>query len=117
MSRIGKRPNPGTLERATIQSRNAAGWFTESDNGVYWLARDSSLFWDLLRRQGTLEGGPWGATRDVAELAARLLSMYRELGFTPAARHRLGLWDEQTESAFGQLLEIGGRSSSGNAPE
>ena len=85
---------------------------------MYWLARDSSLFWDLLRKQGTLEGGqPWGATRDVAELAARLLSMYRELGFTPAARHRLGLWDEQTESAFGQLLEIGGRSPVGSTAE
>ena len=120
MSGNGKppsRPRPGTLERATIISRSAAEWVRKSDNGVYWLTRDTAMFWDLLRKQGTIGGTPWGATRDVAELAARILSMYRELGFTPRSRHALGLWDEETDSAFAQLLDLGGRAKVGSAEE
>ena len=107
-----RRPAPSTLERAAISAVKAADWLTPTDNGAVWLLRDVLMNLDLVRRQGAFDGVPAASPRDLAELAGRALQLYRELGLTPAARHRLGLWDETVDDAFGQLIELGAKTGS-----
>jgi hypothetical protein len=73
---------------------------------------------DNIRRQGTLDGTPGASPRDLAELAGRAAGLLRELGLTPAARHRLGLWDEGTPDLLATVEDIAKRRAAiGDVPE
>jgi hypothetical protein len=115
MSKV-RRPAPSTLERAVIASAKDADWIVKSDDASYWLLRDVSLALDGVRRQATLDGMLSISPRDLAELAGRALQLLRELGLTPAARHRMGLWDEQVDDAFANVLSIA-QAKAGNGEE
>lgn len=113
-----RRPPPSTLERAVIGAVNAAPWLTPSDNGTVWLLRDLAMALDNVRRQGTLEGTVGASPRDLAELAGRAVALLRELGLTPHARFRLGLWDEGTPDLLATVEDIAHRRASvGDLPD
>jgi hypothetical protein len=107
MTRGYRRPDPSTLERAFIKARNSSEWLTDSDAAALWHGRDLSLYLDLLfRRQTSIDGMPDVTTRDLADMSGRYAQLLRELGFTPAARHRMGLWDETVDDAFAQVVAL-----------
>lgn len=94
------------MERAVISAVANAEWLTPADGAAVWLTRDLALIWDGgLRRQGTLDGSPAIPPRDLVELAGRLAILFRELGLTPAARHRMGLGDDH-DDAFASVLSL-----------
>jgi hypothetical protein len=79
---------------------------TPADDAAYWLTRDLALIWDTaLRRTDTLDGSALTPRADLIEWAGRLALMLRELGLTPAARHRMGLGDD-ADDAFANVLSL-----------
>jgi hypothetical protein len=101
-----RRPAPSTLERALIGAARTAEWVDDTDQAAYWLCRDVMLALDGVRRQATLDGVLSISPRDLAELAGRGIQLLRELGLTPAQRHRMGLWEESTDDAFAKVLDL-----------
>ena len=85
-----------------------------TDQAAVWLLRDVMLALDGTRRQATLDGTLDISPRDLAELAGRAVALLRDLGLTPLARHRLGLWEQEVDDAFAQVVRLAS-ASSGNA--
>ena len=109
--RTPKRPAPSTLERAVIASVRDAQWVDTTDQAAVWLLRDVMLALDGTRRQATLDGTLDISPRDLAELAGRAVALLRDLGLTPVARHRLGLWETEVDDAFAQVVRLASASS------
>ena len=101
-----RRPRPGTLEKATITAAGAAEWIETTDKGAVWLLRDVMAALDGYRRQTSLGGVPAIPPRELAELANVALRLLRDLGLTPTARHRLGLWESEIDDAFAQIVRL-----------
>ena len=111
-----RRRHPGTLERAVISSVRSAEWIEDTDQAAIWLLRYEAEALDNGRRQQTLDGVAAAPDRALAELASETTKMLRDLGLTPAARHRLGLWEAETDDAFAEVVRLAA-SAVGNTAE
>jgi hypothetical protein len=100
-----RRPRPSTLERAVIASVASADWIVDSDVAAVWILRDLALVLDSTRGSSLFEAFPFPA-RDISDLAGRASHLLRELGLTPAARYRLGLWEIATDDPLAEILRI-----------
>jgi hypothetical protein len=100
-----RRPRPSTLERAVIASVRSADWIAETDEASVWILRDLALALDSTRGASLFEGFGFPA-RDISELAGRASHLLRELGLTPAARYRLGLWEVAADDPLAEILRI-----------
>jgi hypothetical protein len=83
-----------------------ADWLADTDRPAVALGRDLMLVLDHARKQATFDGMVVVNARDYAELSGRALQIIKELGFTPAQRHRMGLWDAAIDDAFGRIFEL-----------
>lgn len=108
-----RRHTPGTIERAVIAAaRDGAGWLRTADEPMVWAARTIAEELDLLRRRTAqlqlgLDEGPSPAFL-IGELAGRLLRCCEALGFSPAARARIGIVEDSSDLAgeLAQLLDL-----------
>jgi hypothetical protein len=105
-ARGSRRPRPSTLERAAIRSLARADWIRDTDEVAIWSLRDLCLALDSLRRSSLLGDYSGVPVRDLAELAGRVGQLIRELGFTPAARYRLGLWEVASDDPLAEIFRI-----------
>jgi hypothetical protein len=97
-----RRHYPSALELAVVSAVKDAEWLKPSDMAAVKLLRYVAWDLDTQARQGSLDGTVSFDPEKVAN-ARQLLG---ELGLTALARHRLGLWENAIDDAFGRILEM-----------